>query len=205
VRIFDRLYQEQNAVSNRQGLGLGLAICKELVERHGGRIWVESRVGEGSVFSFIVPRFSLSAIVAPLLVQGAALRDATLVVVEIARQNQNVTSERWEFGRRCCREVIERCILLDKDLLLPSMYPMEDRDLIFVLACADAAGAAVLEKRIRGQLTAASHIADTCLHREYCLPLPQHPAGIVQTHQQLEWVSEQILAAVQRVGSEVSL
>ena len=56
-RIFERLYQVPNKDGgSEQGVGLGLYICRELVQSHGGRIWVESEFGHGSTFCFSIPR-----------------------------------------------------------------------------------------------------------------------------------------------------
>jgi signal transduction histidine kinase len=55
-RIFERLYQaSESTQASREGLGLGLYICKELVTRQGGRIWVTSVPQSGSTFSFTLP------------------------------------------------------------------------------------------------------------------------------------------------------
>jgi two-component system, sensor histidine kinase and response regulator len=54
--IFERLYQVNSSdTAGRVGLGLGLHIAKELVEKHGGKIWVESVLEKGSCFRFTVP------------------------------------------------------------------------------------------------------------------------------------------------------
>jgi len=58
ARIFDRLYQVRDAAHPRDpgtGLGLGLAIARSIVEAHGGRIGVRSRVGRGTTFRFSLP------------------------------------------------------------------------------------------------------------------------------------------------------
>ena len=55
ARIFERFYKQDHARS-KGGTGLGLAIARHIVEGHGGRLWVESVVGQGATFCFTLPR-----------------------------------------------------------------------------------------------------------------------------------------------------
>ncbi|MFC1658258.1 ATP-binding protein [Candidatus Omnitrophota bacterium] len=60
-KVFQRFERAGAATSGVGGTGLGLSICQQIVSMHGGKVWVESKLNEGSKFSFLLPRGSASA------------------------------------------------------------------------------------------------------------------------------------------------
>lgn len=72
--LFSKFYRSHRSRQTVGGTGLGLYICKAIVEAHGGSIWVRSKEGEGSVFGFIIPTY---ASVAAQIQAGAQAQDIT--------------------------------------------------------------------------------------------------------------------------------
>jgi PAS domain S-box-containing protein len=152
-KLFERLYQVADPVhASRKGLGLGLYICKALVTRQGGHIWVEPRSPKGSTFSFTLPVFSLDNVIAPLLKNDRwPAESVALVKVEVcapAPWSSRAAQEEWS---REARSLLARCTLPDLDVLLPNMSSEGEGERFFVAAFASERGAAVLAKRIRKQ------------------------------------------------------
>jgi signal transduction histidine kinase len=56
LKIFEEFHQADNSITKQKGgTGLGLAIARRIMELHGGKLWVESDIGSGSTFSFMLP------------------------------------------------------------------------------------------------------------------------------------------------------
>jgi signal transduction histidine kinase len=151
--IFERLYQDPHSIdSSRKGLGLGLFIAKELVALHGGRIWVTSEPGSGATFSFTLPFYSLAKLLLPVITHEGRLRDSlVLVKVDLWRHSK---AARVSWKEACARALdrLQRCVYLDKDLVLPPMAVFGPEQSFFVVASTDLVRAEIMMTRIRGQI-----------------------------------------------------
>jgi hypothetical protein len=151
--IFERMYQDPNSVdSSRKGLGLGLFIAKELVTLHGGRIWVASQLGHGSTFTFTLPLYSLAKLLFPVLVKDGVLRDAVVLVKVSLKAHSKSPRGNWKEICRSCLELLQRCVYLDKDVVLPPMMASGAVQTFFVAASTDLTRAEIMMTRIREQL-----------------------------------------------------
>jgi signal transduction histidine kinase/DNA-binding response OmpR family regulator len=99
AKDLDRLFRPFSRVRTRrtaeiEGSGLGLYICDRIVKAHGGRLWVESRPGQGSAFSFALPLFGVAAQTrAPLILVAAGDEWTRREVRRIAESHGYATHE----------------------------------------------------------------------------------------------------------------
>src|SRR5690348_702296 len=155
LTVFDRLAQVKTAVeSSRKGLGLGLFISKELVTRQGGRIWVESRLQEGSTFSFTLPVFSLAKSCDSLFTrENLAAGCVTLFSIDVSAVDGTVPQK----DPAVLRLALEHCLRAGRDLLLPAMTKAEAIKTFFVVVCTDTKGAEAISACFRRELESFYH------------------------------------------------
>jgi len=153
-RIFERLFQTSDpSLEGRNGLGLGLYICKELVTRQGGQIWAKSALGQGAVFSVTLPIFSLPNLISPAFSKEVrADRPVAIVVTEIGSQSGWLSDDVRAEQSHGVREVLQHCLHSDLDVLLPKMGAAGGVELFFVIALTDSIGGEAISKRIRERL-----------------------------------------------------
>jgi sigma-B regulation protein RsbU (phosphoserine phosphatase) len=153
--IFERLYQDGISIdTNRKGLGLGLYISKELVNLHGGKIWVASHPGEGSTFSFTLPFYSLAKLLEPVLVHKGGLRPAIALVRVDLTPLTRLPRGNWKETCHQSLELLRRCVYLDKDLVLPPMGKGGPGETFFVVASTAMEHVDIMLTRVGEQLAA---------------------------------------------------
>ena len=160
--VFERLAQVGDEYrTSRAGLGLGLYIARELVVQHGGRIWVESELEQGSTFSFTLPIFSLARLCGHVLTAyNLESGYATLLSVDLA---VGAGHDRTDLLPQL-RELLARCVHPGRDVLLPwigdlgadSAGDLNPLITFFIVACTDRSGSSIIGRRIEAELSGLS-------------------------------------------------
>jgi len=187
-QVFERLYQDPNAVDgNRTGLGLGLYSAKEIVTRHGGRMWLASEPDCGSTFSFTLPLYSLAKLLLPAIThQGRLREDIVLLRVELTPLSKAMRGSWKEVCQRCL-ERLRLCIYVDKDLVLPPMESSGAGETLFVVASTDMEKVNIMMDRIRDQIGALPKLKASGTLRVTAEPIPGPPAADPRTLEQQVW------------------
>lgn len=101
-RVFDKFVQVSTSdAARKQGIGLGLTIVKELVEKHGGEIWIESKIGDGSKFYFTLPRFYTANILGKRMkdkINQLLKNHASIHLINLLIVNWEVFKKRVDLG-----------------------------------------------------------------------------------------------------------
>ncbi len=199
THVFDRLYQDAKAVNgNRNGLGLGLYLAKEIVALHGGKMWVASELGSGSTFSFTLPLYSLAQLLLPAITYRGHLReDIVLVRVELDPLSR-VLRGSWKEVCHQCLERLRQCVFVDKDFVLPPMEPRGATETFFVVASTDMEKVNIMMERIREQLGTLPKMKANGSLRVTAEAIPRMPARNAKTLDQQVWdVADYVTRTIQ--------
>jgi signal transduction histidine kinase len=170
ARIFERLYQSQDSL-DQSGLGLGLFICKQIVQLHGGQITVSSEPGQGATFTFTLPTYSLAKVIAPVVTRKD-LSLAPLVLLQLRMKPISYRSvEEWTETLTQYLEVVRRCVRIDKDLVLPQTATSGSVERVFILVSTDLEKSEIITNRIREHLERIPDFKTTCALSQVAMPV----------------------------------
>jgi DNA-binding NarL/FixJ family response regulator len=117
--IFERLHQVKAGDANKEGgIGLGLYLCRELVWLHGGVIWVNSEVGKGSVFTFILPKSQKKSQASVLVIDDDTDLLETMKLMLASEYEVRTAVDGAEGIKEMCRKAPGIVII---DLSMPNM------------------------------------------------------------------------------------
>jgi anti-sigma regulatory factor (Ser/Thr protein kinase) len=178
-KLFQRLYQAADSNGlNRGGLGIGLYLCKEFVCAHGGKIWVESRFGEGSTFSFTMPIFRLerhlAAIVGPdnvrqtpMAVIRLRVRAKDLVPIQAAGALREI---RLTLAAKCPSGAV----------VLPEMPESKMAEAVVIVVNADAPTAKEMARGIQADPALCAAVKENGLSLESRVVMLDQASGSLQ-------------------------
>jgi signal transduction histidine kinase len=199
-RIFNRLFQVENSSdTNRNGLGLGLHITKELVVRHGGSIWAESKPASGATFNFTMPVFSLKRLLQLLLQEeGQPITSLSLISVELLH-NPSSPLEVAKAIQEMAWLTLNAMELPQRTALFPNIVLGGERGLFHVLQAKDLESSSELASRIEKEIARSKQFRNAnCQVRTVVSPieLTQAAQGI-----DIETLSAQIDARISQAMS----
>jgi hypothetical protein len=204
-QVFERLFQDPEAVDgNRNGLGLGLYIAKEIVVLHGGRMWVASESGNGSTFSFTLPLYSLAKPLAPVITHKGRLRAAiALVRLDLTPFSKSLRGS-WKEVCQLCLERLRVCVDPNTDVVLPPIGTGGPVETFFVVASTDMASVGTMMDRIREEIGSLPKLKAAGTLRVTAEPVPGPAIGDARTLEQQVWgIADQVGEMIQQsLGSK---
>jgi signal transduction histidine kinase len=202
--VFDRLYQDPNSIdSSRNGLGLGLFICRELIRLHQGSITVVSELGQGSTFSFNLPVYSLAKLLLPVITYQNQLRPSFVLLQVDVRPLLSPQRGNWEDTWQLCLDTLRRCVYLDKDLVLPPIGATGTAETFFVVASTDMQRVGVMTTRIREQTERIAEITSKAVLTISTVPIEPVITSSQSLDDQVEAVAQYVNGMVLKIlGSE---